>query len=239
MTTGAKNLFIVFVKYPAPGKVKRRLAAATGARAACRAYREIAVGVVRRCAPARDSNYRLSICFTPSRHRNRIRQWLCVPAGYALQPLGDIGRRMSRAFQRAFGQGFKKVVLAGSDCPGLDRTAVSSAFHLLQRSDVVLGPALDGGYYLIGLNAHQPELFQGIDWSTEKVFEQTAAQVAAQGLSLATLATLRDIDRGSDLAWYLKTLPLPRNSGIRRLPANGACARPFTKNIPASNGQSA
>jgi uncharacterized protein len=106
---------------------------------------------------------------------------------------------MRLAFQSAFGTGSKRVVTIGIDCPELDAATLAQAFLALQEHDLVLGPATDGGYYLIGLRSLIPELFSGIDWGTDQVFRQTIAVAEAKGLAIATLTPLTDVDRPEDL----------------------------------------
>ncbi len=194
-----ENLLIILIKYPAAGKVKTRLAFDIGRKNAARVYRQIAGTVVKNTSPDDNCNYNLQICFSPSKARNMIRKWLTVPAIYSLQQRGNIGRRMSYCFKKAFREGYKKVVLTGSDCPALMRPVILHAFRSLEQSDVVVGPAIDGGYYLIGMKRHVPELFQKIEWSTNMVLAQTLDRIKCKGLSFIMLEWLRDIDRVSDL----------------------------------------
>ena len=96
-----------------------------------------------------------------------------------------------------------KVILVGSDCPAIDRPVLSRAVRWLQQADVVIGPAADGGYYLLGARRVDPGLFRGIDWGSERVLAQTEAQLAQAGYRWRRLETLRDIDRPEDLGhWY-------------------------------------
>jgi rSAM/selenodomain-associated transferase 1 len=109
---------------------------------------------------------------------------------------GDLGQRMSASFARAFDRGAASVVLTGSDVPGLNSTLIRSAFQKLETAPVVLGPAADGGYYLIGMRQRHASasLFEGIAWSTDRVLAQTEVLAHAQGLKVAHLSPLYDID---------------------------------------------
>jgi hypothetical protein len=107
---------------------------------------------------------------------------------------------MAQAFEAAFRVGMQRVVIVGIDCPDLDTVILYEAFHKLQQHDLVLGSATDGGYYLIGLRRFVPELFQGITWSTDRVWQQTIAIAQQQNLSVGALPPLDDIDRPEDLA---------------------------------------
>src|SRR5207253_9973281 len=111
----------------------------------------------------------------------------------------DLGTRMSGAMQKAFGLGHRTVILTGTDVPTFTRSHLTQAVDHLITHDVVLGPTLDGGYYLIGLRAPVPELFQGIAWSTVGVLEETRKTAAAKGLSVALLPPCRHLDTVEDL----------------------------------------
>ncbi|MFM7425455.1 MAG: TIGR04283 family arsenosugar biosynthesis glycosyltransferase, partial [Elainella sp.] len=121
--------------------------------------------------------------------------WIYLP-----QIQGDLGAKLSYACQTAFQQGSQRVIAIGTDCPGLDAARMQQAFELLQTHDLVLGPATDGGYYLIGLRQFVPELFESIRWSSEVVLQQTVAVAESLGLSIAYLDWLTDVDRPEDLA---------------------------------------
>ena len=116
-----------------------------------------------------------------------------------LQGGGGLGVRMQRQFQRAATERARRVVLIGSDLPQLERADLASAFAALDRQQAVLGPACDGGYWLIGLRRPEPALMEGIAWGSEQVLEQTLAALARRGLEPALLPWRRDLDRGEDL----------------------------------------
>ena len=148
--TGA-DVLAVFVKEPRPGTVKSRLAVAIGPEAAAGVYRAIAEEVMRRTAPRRDEYDRV-VVFDPPSAGAAIGEWLGLPAGALLpQSTGDIGARMERAFEDLFQRGARRVALVGTDVPALAFEDVLGALESLDEHDVVLGPATDGGYYLIAL----------------------------------------------------------------------------------------
>jgi glycosyltransferase A (GT-A) superfamily protein (DUF2064 family) len=118
---------------------------------------------------------------------------------YRQQSEGDLGRRMALAFKDSFSAGMTSVVIIGTDCPDLKAKLMVKAFHALEQNDLVLGPALDGGYYLIGLRRLISELFTGISWSTAEVLEQTIRIAERLDLAIAFLPLLNDIDRPEDL----------------------------------------
>ncbi len=197
--TGA-DVLAVFVKEPRPGAVKSRLAAALGPEAAAEVYRAIAEEVMRRTAPRRDEYHRV-VAFDPPSAGAAIGDWLGVTAGALLpQSTGDIGLRMERALDELFRRGGRRVALIGTDVPALSREEVLGALESLDEHDVALGPATDGGYYLIALKGPEPELFRGIAWSSPDVLTETLDRAAKRGLSVRVLRTIGDVDTVEDLA---------------------------------------
>lgn len=126
--------------------------------------------------------------------------WLGRGVAWQPQQGADLGERMAHAFAQAFERGFQRVVLVGADCPSLDVAVLARAFQALGRHELVLGPAGDGGYYLIGLNRPCPALFSGIAWGSHQVLAQTLAAAARAALVTALLERLPDVDRPADLA---------------------------------------
>ncbi len=193
----SRDTLLVFLKSPVPGTVKTRLIPALGADAAADLYRVLAGQALRRTWPG-EGEYERLLCFAPRDARARVESWLpgevCVP-----QAEGDLGQRMLVAFEEAFRRGAERVAIIGSDVPWVSRDHVTRAFELLERSDVVLGPAPDGGYYLLGLSRPIPSLFHGIPWSTPAVLSVTSARAAGLGLSLGLLDPLPDIDTIADV----------------------------------------
>jgi uncharacterized protein len=177
---------IIFVKAPRPGFVKTRLAAAIGNEAACDAYRQLAETVVANLAPLPHAELR----FTPDDAENEITPWL--NDGWTTRPQdeGDLGERMHRAFTEANGP----AIIIGSDCPQVELSDFQTAAKALQARDAVIGPATDGGYWLIGLNAPCPALFEGIEWSTGGVLQSTLTKAEDGGLSVQLLRELTDVD---------------------------------------------
>jgi hypothetical protein len=128
-----------------------------------------------------------------------MQSWLGTSVIYRQQGDGDLGRRMAIAFQTALEAGKQRVVVIGTDCPDLKAEVMVKAFHALEQHDLVLGPAQDGGYYLIGLCRLIPELFTGISWSTAEVLQQTMSIAQRLELAVAYLPRLSDVDRPEDL----------------------------------------
>jgi len=119
------------------------------------------------------------------------------------QSEGDLGERMHIAMKRLLEDGYLRVALVGVDIPGLTASVVARAFELLSDSDVVFGPATDGGYYLVGLSAPHGEIFTGVKWSANTTLAQSVERAMASGLSVSYVDTLSDIDRPEDLEGLL------------------------------------
>lgn len=181
---------IIFVKAPRPGAVKTRLAASLGAEGACAAYRQL-VGVLLENVSGLPG---VVLRFAPDEAGAEIEPWLRTGWRAEGQGDGDLGARLQGAFAAAFAAGAKRVVVIGSDCPEVSVEDVRMAWRELRRFDVVVGPAVDGGYWLIGLRGPAPELFEGISWSTERVLGETLQRAKAAGRSIQVLRILSDVD---------------------------------------------
>ena len=187
----------LFAKFWTPGNVKTRLAASIGPRFACQIYESFLLRQLDQLSESGDLRH---LVFTPTSNRDEFRaavnpDWSLVP-----QVDGDLGYRMKRFFQQIFHNDAQaKVVLIGADCPQLTPDLIAQAFEMLENRSTVLGPSLDGGYYLLGLSVFQEDLFSGIDWSTPTVFRQTTAKLAARSEGYTLLPKLRDVDELNDL----------------------------------------
>ncbi len=190
---------IVFVRNPAAGTVKTRLIPALGEEGAASLYKDMAEYTFRWASRLASKNRGvLEVRFDRGSIRD-MEGWLGKGFRYLPQGEGDVGARMSRAFRENFMEGIRKAVLIGTDLPGLTVFHVREAWKALDDADMVVAPASDGGYGLIGLRRDAPEIFRGFEWSTDKVLEETLARAAAAGLSVKVLPTLRDIDVPADL----------------------------------------
>ncbi|MEK7674390.1 MAG: TIGR04282 family arsenosugar biosynthesis glycosyltransferase [Verrucomicrobiota bacterium] len=190
---------IVFVKSPRVGTVKTRLARALGPEEACEAYRLLVEVLLERLSPL--SNVELR--FTPEDAAAEIAPWL--RGGWVARPQGPggLGQRLETAFAEAFASGNQRVVVIGSDCPVVTDREVKAAWACLADHDLVIGPARDGGYWLIGLRAPQPRLFQDISWSTPAVLSETLEIARLENLRVQVLRPLADIDTEKDWQEYL------------------------------------
>ncbi len=190
---------MMFVKDPKPGKVKTRLAEGIGPRAAAAVYRRLAERAVRAVAPLAGEGVEVQICGLPPGSLTTLRVWLGRRFRYVPQRGRDLGARMAHAFREAFSTGARRAVIIGSDCPHLTTSIIRKALASLGTVDAVIGPAQDGGYYLIGVSKPMPFLFQRVSWGTGRVFRTTAGRLARRGLRWKRLTMLRDVDRMSDL----------------------------------------
>ncbi len=136
----------------------------------------------------------------------------------ALQRGSDLGERLARAFQERFAAGAREVVVFGSDAPHLPRERILRAFRELEKSEVVVGPARDGGYYLIGASRLHPELFRAIPWGTDRVFRETVRRARKEGISLASLPDWDDIDLPESVASLWKEILRREKSGSGEIP---------------------
>jgi len=189
------NVLLYFVKYPTPGKVKTRLAKTVGELEAARLYRELAERNFEVAMSLHQRNVcDLVIAFDPPEKREDIKRWLSLSCEYLPQCGGGLSERLKHAFGEAFQKGAKRVMALGSDTLGLTADIIQQGFEALQSNDVVVGPAEDGGYYLIGSASFQPKLFEGIAWSTSDVLPQTYKTINNLRLSYQTLSQLQDLD---------------------------------------------
>lgn len=181
---------IVFIKAPRPGYVKTRLAATLGAAAAARVYAQMTGILLKQLAPLRNVELRYAPDDAFAEIQPFLRDgWTAFPQG-----AGNLGARLHAAFAETFARGAKQVVVIGSDCPTVRTHDIETAWLHLATHDVVIGPANDGGYWLVGLRKPCPSLFDGIRWSTAAVLSDTTERARRAGLSMQLLRPLTDID---------------------------------------------
>jgi hypothetical protein len=198
------NLLLVFIKNPVLGRVKTRLARTIGEERALLIYERLlehtlSVTQVMDCAK--------HICYAD--YIPAEDEWLKSGFRQVLQHGRDLGERMLKAFQDGFEQSYRHVVIIGSDCPTLTTELIKEAFDALHSHPVVIGPAKDGGYYLLGMRALYEPLFRKKSWSTAKVLAETLQSLKQLGVTYYLLPTLSDVDEEADLIW----LDLPVNEG--------------------------
>lgn len=191
-----KPRVIVFAKAPQRGAVKTRLARDIGAARALALYRWCAATVL---AQLRDPAWELWVAFTPADQRPLTEAALGPADRWIAQPDGDLGARLAALTRLAFAEGDAPVALVGTDCVALTAARVSAALAALATHDAALGPALDGGYYFLGL-ARELAVFDGVAWSSPTVADDTRARLRAAGARWAELPVERDLDERDDLA---------------------------------------
>ena len=191
--------FILFTRYPEPGKTKTRLIRVLGPHGAADLQKQMTEHVLARTTGFVDERgVDLEVRYEGG-NRGLMEKWLGSHISYRSQGRGDVGTRMAQAFSQAFNQGKKRVVIVGSDCPGINEATVRTAFDLLDQFDLVLGPANDGGYYLIGLRQEKPQLFEDVPWGTAEVGASTLEIANRLGLRWVKVEPLDDVDREEDI----------------------------------------
>lgn len=185
----------LFARFPLAGAAKTRLIPALGPEGAAHVHRLL---VERTVATVRESGLDLTFWFTGAEAAD-FAAWLGNGIALAEQGDGDLGARLTRVAAPA--------ILLGADVPGLTAQHLRQAADALERNDVVIGPALDGGYYLLGFNRRLPFLFTGMAWGTSGVLEETLDRLRTAGVEVTLLETLADCDRPADLAHYPELMP--------------------------------
>lgn len=182
----------IFAKHWKPGAVKSRLAASIGHESAAALHRHFVQTLLSRFQNFAD---RQVLCFTPVNSAGSFRQLNLGCWTLETQSSGDLGARMQHYFNSALAaDDFPRTVLIGSDSPDLPLEYLAEAFDKLREFPVVLGPTVDGGYYLIGLSQTVPPIFDNIPWSTPQVWPQTIARLTAAGIPYHVLPQWYDVD---------------------------------------------
>jgi len=193
-------LFIQFAKSPLPGRVKTRMQPCLSAEQACALHTELLLWTWRTLHDAALAD--LELWVSGDTGHPVFKQCRSLEAGAVrLQQGADLGERMYHAIADGLGR-YRKVILVGSDCPEIDTAYLKAAVQALDTQPLVLGPATDGGYVLIGATRIQAALFAGVSWGEGSVFTQTQQRINELGESYFELRPLSDIDRPGDLpAW--------------------------------------
>jgi len=197
----------MFVRRPTPGMTKTRLIPALGAEGAAEFYRGMAERVAAVVLAVDRPALRRIAYFDPAGAGEEVATWLGSGFDYVPQPDIALGERLVRGFEDAFEHDAESAVAVGTDCVEITPELLAEAFDAMagpHGRSAVVGPASDGGYWLIGLRRPRPEVFPavftGIEWSTPRVTEQTLTRLSAAGATVHLLPELRDIDRPEDLA---------------------------------------
>jgi len=179
---------------PEGGDVKTRLSPRLNREQRIAIYTKLLNGTVQRLRNVKVAD--TLIAYTPADAGEYFENY---GLGTFPQAEGDLGARISEAIGHVLGCGYDSVAIVGSDIPGLGPRIATSAFHALRSADIAIGPSTDGGYYLIGMNEHRPELFEDIKWSTNEVLKATVGKVKQMGLKMEILDILDDIDTPEDM----------------------------------------
>lgn len=190
-------------KAPVAGQVKTRLCPPLTPDEAASLHGSLVLDILERCQTLKE--YDRILAGTPSRHHPFFR---AVEARFHIpvwdQTGEDLGARMASVFKTAFDGPYRSVMVIGTDIPGMNPSLLISAEKSLRNHDIVLGPAKDGGYYLLGLRSPLPVLFEDMPWSTDQILALTKQKIQALGLSLAVLPELRDLDTVEDLHMFIQ-----------------------------------
>lgn len=202
-----QNSLIVFAKYPVPGQVKTRLATKIGDPATVILYGHFVSYTIRKFANSNDLN-ELRVAVAQESYLEKFRQDFPGADKYVAQKnTDDLGARMQNAIHQCLEEGFQKIAVIGTDSPQLPTEYVRNAFDLLDKNEIVIGPANDGGYYLLAVSQNHPCLFDGISWGTKNVLKQTVAAIEQNKLSYLLLPTLFDIDDFDSLQKLVRKYP--------------------------------
>jgi rSAM/selenodomain-associated transferase 1 len=191
------NGLIIMAKAPDAERVKTRLMGHIPDEERLNLYLSLLTGTIQKLKEMRDTD--TFICFSPSAAESYFSrfQMKIFP-----QSEGDLGRRMFRAIEKVLHEGYRKAVLVGVDIPELSAPIVERAFDLLSHNDIVFGPAMDGGYYLVGLKRPLREIFLGIEWSTERTLTQSVEKARKLGYTIGYTERLSDLDTPEDLKTF-------------------------------------
>lgn len=188
-----KSALIIFQKNAVLGKVKTRLSADVGDEVAMEIYQQLVRHTHDVCASVPVKKFLFFSDFIPDDISEFGQDYQ-----FEVQSGNDLGSRMENAFQRLFSKDYEKIIISGTDCGELESNILEDAFELLDKHEVVIGPARDGGYYLLGMKKMFSDLFEGIPWSTEKVLFLTMEKLEKQNISYELLEILSDVDRIED-----------------------------------------
>jgi uncharacterized protein len=190
----SKNLLIIFYRNPELGKVKTRLAKTLGDEKALAIYLKLSSHT-----RAITENLAIDKVVYYSNYVDTEDVWPNTTFQKKLQNGNDLGEKMNNAFVEGFQSGYERVCIIGTDCFELSQDIIKQAFDQLHTNDAVIGPAKDGGYYLLGMKKHMPELFRNKMWSTDTVATDTIQNFKDLNITFAQLVVLSDVDEEKDL----------------------------------------
>lgn len=195
-----KQALLIFVRHPEPGKVKTRLAAVLGNDTALSIYKKLLQHTLQITKAVKADKF---VFYTENIVENDL--WQRPDYFKNAQGSGDLGDRMCNAFELVLAKGYDSVSIIGSDCYELSTLIIDQAFSFLQKNDIVIGPAKDGGYYLLGMKKLHPSFFKNKSWSTNNVLQNAIDECNCLGLHYETLPVLSDVDEANDVPNELLT----------------------------------
>lgn len=204
-TDQPESCIIIFAKAPIMGHVKTRLGANLDAAIVVNLYRNFVNDIIVKITAA---GHDLKIFYDPPGSEPVMRDWLGNGLIFLSQNGTDIGQKMKNAFETTFKSGFTRAVLMGTDIPDLPQEIISDAMAELEINDAVIGPAADGGYYLIGFHADTflPAVFKDKPWGTSSVYQKTMRDFTTANINVRQLPKWRDVDDDDDLIHLIQSL---------------------------------
>ncbi len=207
---------IIFAKSPIPGKVKTRLTPYITPTEAAELYKAFIADII--CNAHKLRCEQITIAYTPANAETAFHGICGQSVSYIPQKGDDLGERMKNAFKHSFNKGSTRTVIIGTDSPTLPLSYIQNAFDALKEVPITIGPTFDGGYYLIGLTEQNDVIFDGIDWSTSKVFGQTLTKIQAINKQLYVLPPWYDVDTLDDLEFLRSHIQAMKYSDASDIP---------------------
>lgn len=197
------NTVALMAKFPAMGEVKTRLAAKVGQEKALSIYKALLENAIDKCRPSQEANYTFGIAVTPENMLTQFKREYPGLDFYSPQSGNDLGERMNNALNQILSnKNNQKAILIGADIPDLNHEIINEALIRLDDNDLVLGPTVDGGYYLVGIKISSPWLFEDVTWGGADVLATSLMRAKQNGSSCHLLQHLSDLDREEDLKLF-------------------------------------
>lgn len=203
MSEFSDSAVIIFAKLPAAGKVKTRLAAETGSDTAVAFYKHCASHIFDEVEKLKTYGIECYLFYGSGDDAAVMKKWINKNFVFTPQSEGDLGDKMSSAFQNVFAHGKKKILIIGTDIPDITKEIFLNAFTALDKDDIVISPSYDGGYNFLGMKDFYPSLFENIKWSTPEVYPATLNKINELGLRVKAAESFADIDNKKDLTEWL------------------------------------
>ena len=207
---------IIFAKSPIPGEVKTRLIPYITPTEAAELYKAFIADII--CNTHKLKCEQVAIAYTPSNAEATFHSICGQSVDYLPQKGDNLGERMKNAFKHSFDKGSTRTVIIGTDSPTLPLSYIRDAFDALKEVPITIGPTFDGGYYLIGLSEQNDAIFDGVDWSTSKVFGQTLTRIQAINKQLYVLPPWYDVDTPDNLGFLRSHIQAMKLSGTSDIP---------------------